>query len=308
MYFSLIISLSLVYISLEATESIHAYALMPETRMVLQRFIPLGIVASLLTVLIALSFTRTTTALPADFTSEKLIQGVGFITEIDFTPDGSHMFVARKFGQIFALSHSGDFDYDNRVLALDLSEATCSNGERGLGSIALHPEFSTAGNRWMYLYHTVPNDQGRCDEDAVTGARNALVRYRVNLDMTLEGDSRQVLLESAPNVKAVHNGGRITFGTDGYLYVTTGDGGNDVSSSQTNNLFGAVLRLTLEGDIPPDNPFVGDTDAVRCHRDGAAPASKKCLELYAVGLRNPFKMDMDPNSEDVRFMVSEMQL
>lgn len=255
--------------------------------------------------------TTLTTALPDDFTSDKLIQGLGFITEIDFTPDGSHMFVARKFGQIYVLGHNGDFDYNNREMALDLTEATCTNGERGLGSIALHPQFSASeNNRWMYVYHTVHNEEGRCDEDAVTGAINLLVRYQVNQDMTLDRNSRQVLLESAPHVKAVHNGGRITFGKDGYLYVTTGDGGDRDLSAPTNNLFGGVLRLTLEGEIPSDNPFVGDPDAVRCHKGGrtARGNTQKCLELYAVGLRNPFKMDMDPNSEQVRFMVRTVYL
>lgn len=92
------------------------------------------------------------------------------------------------------------------------------------------------------------------------------------------------------------------------MYVTIGDSGVNEEGQKVNSVLGGIVRLTDMGDIPPDNPFVGDPDAVRCNEDGRAGSGEKCLELYAVGLRNPWRMSMDPNTEGnkVRFFVNDV--
>jgi glucose/arabinose dehydrogenase len=83
-----------------------------------------------------------------------------------------------------------------------------------------------------------------------------------------------------------HNGGEITFGPDGYLYVGVGDGGSagdpDGNGQNKNALLAKILRIDVSGDtytIPPDNPFAGG---------GGAP------EIYAYGFRNPWRFSFDP--------------
>jgi glucose/arabinose dehydrogenase len=104
-----------------------------------------------------------------------------------------------------------------------------------------------------------------------------------------------------------HNSGDIAFGKDGHLYVTVGDGGSTFSGVSANpaNLLGSMIRLTEDGGIPSDNPYTfqsGETNSVRCNEAGVppagSPAGAKCQEIFAIGLRNPFRMAMDPNTAD----------
>jgi hypothetical protein len=106
----------------------------------------------------------------------------------------------------------------------------------------------------------------------------------------IDSSSEKVLLEiDEPQLN--HNGGEIIFGSDGYLYIGVGDGGNaddfglghneEIGNGQDlNTLLGKILRIKADGSIPEDNPFVG--------KDGRD-------EIYAYGFRNPFRMSFDEN-------------
>lgn len=113
-------------------------------------------------------------------------------------------------------------------------------GEGGLLGLAIHLNFTS--NHWIYLYLTSQTDKG---------LENRVERYQ------LEGNQlklRQVILQGivgAPN----HDGGRIAFGPDGYLYVTTGDAQNENSAQNIKSLNGKILRVRDDGSIPADNPF-----------------------------------------------------
>ena len=105
---------------------------------------------------------------------------------------------------------------------------------------------------------------------------------------------------------------------DGYLYITTGDVGSRDQvppySQALNNLQGKVLRLDLNGDSPPSNPFSKQSNGrgVPCRFTKGllppnSPANATCEEIYAYGLRNPFRMAMDPNTRDkVRFVIGDV--
>jgi len=98
------------------------------------------------------------------------------------------------------------------------------------------------------------------------------------------------------------------FGVDGMLYVTTGDSGQrDIGWAQKrSNLHGNIIRITDSGGIPEDNPFTGEETA-RCNETGETDDDLICQEVFAYGLRNPFRFAMDPHMTDkVRFLVSDV--
>lgn len=113
-------------------------------------------------------------------------------------------------------------------------------GEGGLMGMALHPNF--VNNSYVYLYLTTSSG------DALV---NRVERYRLNGS---ELADRRVILENIPGA-ANHDGGRIAFGSDGKLYVTTGDAGQPDGAQNKNSLAGKILRLNDDGSIPDDNPF-----------------------------------------------------
>ena len=113
-------------------------------------------------------------------------------------------------------------------------------GEGGLLGAALHPEF--ADNRLLYLYQTTETDNG---------LRNRIVRYRLE-EETLTFD--RVIITDLPGAR-YHDGGRLTFGPDGYLYATVGDATDRAAAQDPTSLAGTIIRLTAEGEIPEDNPF-----------------------------------------------------
>ncbi len=119
-------------------------------------------------------------------------------------------------------------------------EGVQHRGEGGLLGVALHPDF--AKNNWLYLYLTTDDDNG---------TTNRVERYTFGND-ALTG--RKVILENIPGA-ANHDGGRIAFGPDKKLYITTGDAGTEDNAQDKNSLAGKILRLDDDGTVPSDNPF-----------------------------------------------------
>jgi aldose sugar dehydrogenase len=114
-------------------------------------------------------------------------------------------------------------------------------GEGGLLGITLHPEFST--NNLVYLYYTYQESGGE--------TLNRVVRMTYQ-DKKLQDE--QVIVDKIPS-SSNHNGERIKFGPDGYLYITTGDAGDPSQAQDINALGGKILRVTDEGKSVSDNPF-----------------------------------------------------
>ncbi|NUT91575.1 MAG: hypothetical protein HOY78_06035 [Saccharothrix sp.] len=112
-----------------------------------------------------------------------------------------------------------------------------TGGEGGVMGIATAADF--ASDPWLYVMHTTATD-------------NRVIRIRYTGGV-LTG-SPQVLLSGIPRDK-YHNGGRLRFGPDGKLYITTGDAQNRSAAQDRASLAGKVLRLNPDGTIPPDNPF-----------------------------------------------------
>lgn len=113
-------------------------------------------------------------------------------------------------------------------------------GEGGLMGLALHPDFRE--NSYLYLYLTTKTG------DALI---NRVERYKlVNDNLT----DRKIILDNIPGA-STHDGGRIDFGPDGKLYITTGDAQQPSNAQNTSSLAGKILRLNDDGSVPGDNPF-----------------------------------------------------
>lgn len=113
-------------------------------------------------------------------------------------------------------------------------------GEGGLLGMVLHPEFEQ--NRQVYLYLTTQTAQG---------VTNRVERYRFE-DDALTG--RTEIISGIPGA-VYHDGGRMAFGPDGHLYITTGDATNESLAQDTGSLAGKILRIRDDGSVPADNPF-----------------------------------------------------
>lgn len=163
---------------------------------------------------------------------------------------------------------------------LDIRSIVSCCGERGLLSVAFHPRYHQNG--FFYVYYT--DLQG----DLV------IARYSVSADRNrADPTSGVILLEIEHQRFANHNGGQLAFGPDGYLYAGTGDGGSggdpDNNGQNLNSLLGKMLRIDVDGAfpyaIPSSNPFAGRSDARG--------------EIWAYGLRNPWRFSFDRENGDL---------
>jgi len=160
---------------------------------------------------------------------------------------------------------------------LNISTIITTGGERGLLSLAFHPDYEN--NRYFFVYYT--NLSGD-----ITIARYQADVVNPNTADPLSG----VVLMNIPKPFSNHNGGDLNFGPDGYLYFGTGDGGSGgdpFNFSQTGtSLLGKMIRIDVSNfstppyyTIPPDNPYVSDPN-VDDH-------------IWALGLRNPWRWSFD---------------
>jgi uncharacterized repeat protein (TIGR03806 family) len=185
-------------------------------------------------------------------------------------PDGrGRVVVAEQVGVLRSFVH--DAGATTAPVFLDIRDRVNAGGEEGLLGVAFHPDY--ASNGWFYVYYS-----------ASAPRRSVIARYRVsagNPDVA-DRDSEQILLQIEQPF-ANHNAGALAFGPDGMLYVASGDGGsgNDPfnNAQSLGTLLGKILRLTPEGGVPIDNPFVGVAGARG--------------EIWAYGLRNPWRMSFD---------------
>jgi glucose/arabinose dehydrogenase len=166
-----------------------------------------------------------------------------------------------------------------------------SDSERGVLGVAVEPDF--AANQLVYVYYTTgPGALG------YTGSpKNRVSRFTKGLGLVAAGET--IILDNIPSDAGNHNGGDIQFGFDGMLYVAVGDGGQLHEDAQTvDTLRGKMLRINLLGNSPPGNPYKFAPEARRCGSPaGGEPAGGgPCKEIYALGLRNPFRFSLRPSN------------
>ncbi|MFN2611743.1 MAG: sorbosone dehydrogenase family protein [Solirubrobacterales bacterium] len=161
-----------------------------------------------------------------------------------------------------------------RRIFLDLSPIVRSGGEQGLLSIAFPADYGASG--LFYAYYT------NADGNIVIAEFRRASRFRAD-----PAYHRQVLLVPHPNFSN-HNGGQLQFGPDGQLYIGTGDGGgagdSDNSAQTTDNLLGKILRI---------DPRQRGSSPYTTSNSNAFTAGPGRDEIYAIGLRNPFRFSFD---------------
>eukprot|EP00562_Extubocellulus_spinifer_P005313 CAMPEP_0178535294 /NCGR_PEP_ID=MMETSP0696-20121128/35469_1 /TAXON_ID=265572 /ORGANISM="Extubocellulus spinifer, Strain CCMP396" /LENGTH=1360 /DNA_ID=CAMNT_0020167425 /DNA_START=360 /DNA_END=4442 /DNA_ORIENTATION=+ len=253
---------------------------------------------------------------------DKFVAGVKSPTDMYFTPDDKYAFVTSKFGKIWRISVE-DMDNNKGVPeeVFEIPHPMCLNGARGLGGIAVHPEYPS--KPYIYVFH----NHDKYDDCVVSteldeGPVNRMSRWTLNSDLkSVDPNSEVVFFETSRLGTQTHNSGDIAFGADGMVYVTVGESGSKKEKNANgeffplarNVLLGSVVRLDEDGNIPSDNPFtpaMGDKKAVRCNKTGMSEdANANCQEIYMTGFRNPFRFAMDPNAAKqgkTRFFVNDV--
>lgn len=183
-----------------------------------------------------------------------LARGLDHPWGLAFLPDGRFL-VTERPGRLRLVGPEGTLDPQ----PIDGVPPVAAYGQGGLLDVALHPRF--AENRLVYLSYSARGDGGIGTEVA----RGRLNGHRL--------ENVEVIFRQTPKSGGGrHFGSRLVFDRQGYLYVTLGDRGEMERAQRLDDLAGKIVRLTEDGRVPQDNPFVG--------RSGARP------EIYSLGNRN----------------------
>ncbi len=199
--------------------------------------------------------------------------------------------------------------------ALAMTAEVCSSSERGMLGFAADPHFGANG--LVYLYYT------RYSAGAPGGCVNRVSRFTM-VGNTIPRNTEVVLLDNIGSPAGNHNGGDVEIGNDGYLYVAVGDGGcnprdpapgsnadcagGNTAGQDRSLLNGKILRIDrLTGAPAPGNPLSG-AGTVACGSRGNTPSTPAtlCREIYAWGLRNPWRFAFDPNTGATRFYINDV--
>lgn len=197
--------------------------------------------------------------------------------ELTYPHDGSNrLFVIEQEGKIRFFENSPSTK--NTSVYLDIKNKISSEGEMGLLGLAFHPNFKQNG--YFYVNYTKRKP-----------LETIIARYKASSSdaRSVDPATETILLKIAQPYDN-HNGGKIAFGPDGMLYISTGDGGawGDQHNNSQNkaSLLGKILRIDVNKTdkgyygIPADNPFVGNKEGFQ-------------EEIFAYGLRNPWRFSFD---------------
>lgn len=211
---------------------------------------------------------------------QPVITGLSQPVDIVNAGDGSNrIFVVEQGGVIKV------FNSSYTLLGTFLTvTGIATGGEQGLLSVAFHPSYETNGFFWVYY---------------TNGAGDLEVsRYKVSSGNANQADvnSKQVVITIPHPGQTNHNGAKLNFGNDGFLYFATGDGGGGGDANNNaqngNSLLGKMIRINVSTGttapyytVPADNPFVSNPNVLD--------------EIWALGLRNPFRWSFDRTTNDM---------
>jgi glucose/arabinose dehydrogenase len=243
----------------------------------------LKILASVVLLTLFISSTRENKS-PAAPSPVKVVEAfpkLHFESPVDLTHanDGSNrLFVLEQEGSIRVFENKSAAAVSKEFL--NIRKKVSYGGEAGLLGLAFHPDYKNNGYFYLNYMRKV---SGKLE--------TAIVRYKVSASDKDKADpTSETVLFTFDQPFDNHNGGGMKFGKDGYLYISTGDGGSwgDPSNNGQNKsaLLGKILRVdvnaTEKGNygIPKDNPFAGNKEGFK-------------EEIYAYGLRNPWRISFD---------------
>jgi glucose/arabinose dehydrogenase len=217
----------------------------------------------------------------AQYTAQNAFPNLTFSSPIEMTsPDDetNRIFVASQTGVIHVFPNRADV-LSSKVF-LNISSRIAAGGEAGLLGLAFHPNYRNNG--YFYVNYTRNNPN----------LESVIARFRVSTTDPDQADpGSELILLTFSQPFANHNGGKVVFGNDGFLYMATGDGGSggDPNNYAQNraSLLGKILRIDVDNAannlnyaIPANNPFANNTEGFR-------------KEIYAYGMRNPWKISVD---------------
>ena len=200
----------------------------------------------------------TTTSAPATSApaTETIATGLPLPWGLAFLPDGTALVTLRDKGEVLHITEGAAPASVGRI------PGVVPTGEGGLLGIAVSPAF--ASDRTVFAYFTAAND-------------NRVIR--MTFDGTAFSPGRVIVqgIAKAGN----HDGGRLAFGPDGYLYISTGDAGLRDPAQDRRSLNGKILRVTADGAPAPGNPFPGSRVWSLGHRNVQGMAWDKAGTMYA---------------------------
>lgn len=207
--------------------------------------------------------------LPEGFEETQLVQNLD-PTAMAMAPDG-RVFIVEKNGRILIVENDALLPVPFLTLEVD------NFNERGLCGFAFDPNFEN--NHYVYVYYTVKEAN-----------HNRVSRFVANGNLA-DASSETVLLDLDSLSGSVHNGGAMVFDAEGKLYIAVGDGAASPNAQSLESLLGKILRINPDGSIPDDNPFYNT-------------ASGKNRAIWAMGLRNPFSIAIQPGTG--RFFANDV--
>ncbi|HMG88534.1 MAG TPA: PQQ-dependent sugar dehydrogenase [Chryseolinea sp.] len=221
---------------------------------------------------------RTSAATPA-YQIVVAFPKLSFQRPVDLQHPGDNtnrIFVVDQPGEIHVFQNEATTSA--KKLFLDIkSKVDDSGNEEGLLGLAFHPEYKSNG--YFYVNYTASNPN-----------RTVISRFKVSSDADKADPSSEFVILEFRQPYSNHNGGQVSFGPDGFLYIATGDGGSGGDPHGNGQdkaaLLGKILRIDVDHEsngmhyaIPADNPFARSSDYRK--------------EIYAFGLRNPWRFSFD---------------
>ncbi|QDV41762.1 Soluble aldose sugar dehydrogenase YliI precursor [Stieleria neptunia] len=212
------------------------------------------------------SATRGPIQIPDGYQIQTLVTGLSGATAMEVLDDG-RVLVCEQDGHLRVVK-DGQL-LEQPMLTLDVEH----HWERGLIGVTVHPDFPATN--WLYVCYVAkqPFTHHRVSRFRVRGD----VADRSSEDILLRGDDQS---QFGGNVPAGHQGGAVHFGPDRKLYVSIGEQTAKQPAQNMKALQGKILCLMEDGSIPPDNPFVGQTEG-------------KYRAIWALGCRNPYTFAID---------------
>ena len=227
--------------------------------------------------------------------ADQFVSPIGVVA----APNDKRLFVIDQIGKIWIINPGGQtapipfLDVTSKMITLNPNF-----DERGLLGLAFHPDYKSNGR--FFVYYQLPPRPGGPTPTSNWNNLSRIAEFRVSANPNMADMASEKIILEWDDPQGNHNGGTIAFGPDKYLYIALGDGGgaNDVGNGHVAdwylvnpggngqdveaNLFGSILRIDINSGNPyanpPDNPFVG--------KPGLD-------EIYAYGLRNPFRISFD---------------
>lgn len=253
------------------------------------RFLILFVVLVGGTAVLAHTLITPTNAAPETVNLVDAFPGITFNTPVDIAHAGD--------GRLFIVERAGIIRYatldapaTSAPTFLNITDRISAGGEGGLLGLAFHPDFANNG----YFFVNYVTEIGGQLYTRVS-------RFSVTANPNVASAGSELVLLQLAQPYSNHNGGDLDFGPDGYLYIALGDGGSggdpDERAQNVNDLLGKMLRIDVNDGgiapqcgsnanytVPADNPFVGTAG---------------CDEIWAIGLRNPWRFSFDQQTGDM---------